>query len=100
MTAESIFNSPFFSPEFRKWLMTADLEDIYSFVSDHYKERYGIRPRHLYNCTREEYAQYFIVEHEFDIAKKEHEEWEADERNHPLTVEEPEPYPYEEYDVT
>lgn len=92
MTTESIFNSPFFSPEFRKWLMTADLEDIYSFVSDHYKERYGIRPRHLYNCTREEYAQYFIIEHEFDIAQKEHEELEA--------VEEPEPYPYEEYGVT
>lgn len=69
--------------------MTADLEDIYSFVSDHYKERYGIRPRHLYNCTREEYAQYFIIEHEFDIARKEHEEWEGDK--------EPEPYPYEEY---
>lgn len=84
MTTEPIFNSPFFSPEFRKWLMTADLEDIYSFVSDHYKERYGIRPRHLYGCTREEYAQYFIVEHEFDTARK---EWEDDE--------EPEPYHYE-----
>ena len=84
MTAKSIFDSPFFSPEFRKWLMTADLEDIYSFVSDHYKERYGIRPRHLYNCTREEYAQYFIVEQEFDTARK---EWEDDE--------EPEPHHYE-----
>lgn len=88
MTAESIFDSPFFSPEFRKWLMTADLEDIYSFVSDHYKERYGIRPRHLYNCTREEYAQYFIIEHEFAIAQKECE-----------NDEEPEPYHYEEFDA-
>lgn len=91
MTTESIFNSPFFSPEFRKWLMTADLEDIYSFVSDHYKERYGIRPRHLYGCTREEYAQYFIIEHEFAIAQKEHGEWDGDK--------EPESYSYEEFDA-
>lgn len=95
----TIFDSPFFSPEFRNWLLTADLEDIYGAVSDHYKEEYGIRPRWMYGRTREEYAQYFITESESIIARKEHEEWEADERNHPLTFVEPEPYPYEEYDA-
>lgn len=92
MTAESIFDSPFLSPKFREWLMTADLEDIYDVVSDHYKERYGIRPRWMYGLTREEYAEYFIAESKFAIAQKEHGEWEDDK--------EPESYPYEEFDAT
>lgn len=95
----TIFDSPFFSPEFREWLMTADLEDIYGAVSDHYKEENGIRPRWMYGRTREEYAQYFIMESESIIARKEMEAWDANPLNHPLTVEEPEPYPYEEYDA-
>ena len=94
-TNATIFDSEFFSPEFREWLLTSDLEDIYSAISDHYKEENGIRPRWMHNLTREEYAAYFIRESEAAIAQKEMEEWEADVRNHPLTVEEPEPYPYE-----
>ncbi len=98
-TNATIFDSEFFSPEFREWLLTSDLEDIYSAISDHYKEENGIRPRWMHNLTREEYAAYFIRESEAAIAQKEMEEWDADVRNHPLTVEEPEPYPYEEYDA-
>ena len=97
--AITIFDSEFFSPEFREWLMTSDLDEIYSAISDHYKEENGIRPRWMHGLTREEYAAYFIRESEAIIAQKEMEEWEADVRNHPLTVEEPEPYPYEEYDA-
>lgn len=99
MTTESIFDSKFFSPEFREWLMTADLEDIYQSISDHYKEQYGIRPRWMYGRTREEYAQYFIRESECIIAEQEMMAWDANPLNHPLEVVEPEPFPYDEYDV-
>lgn len=95
----SIFDSKWFSPEFREWLMTADLDEIYGAVSDHYKEENGIRPVWMHGRTREEYAQYFIYESESMIARQEQEEWDADERNQPLTFVEPEPYPYEEYDA-
>ena len=52
MTAESIFNSPFFSPEFRKWLMTADLEDS-SPSTSHTREPHSMP-------AKEMVAQYII----------------------------------------
>lgn len=98
-TESSIFDSKFFTPEFREWLMTADLEEIYGAVSDHFKEENGFRPNWRYGHTREEYAQYFISESERVVARQEWDEWNADPRNHPLSFVEPEPLPYEEYDV-
>ena len=98
-TDATIFDSEFFTPEFRVWLMTADLEEIYQSISDHFKEENGFRPRWMYGRTREEYARYFISVSEAIIADKERAEWDANPRNHPLEVVEPEPYPYEEYDV-
>ena len=99
MTTETIFDSKFFTPDFREWLMTADLEDIYQSISDHYKEEHGIRPRWMYGRTREEYAAYFIRVSEEIIEDKARAEWDANPRNHPLEVVEPEPFPYDEYDV-
>lgn len=98
----TVFDSQYFSPEFKAWLTTAPLDDVYQAVSDHYKEEYGVRPRWMAYDTREEYAAWFVSESERVVQQandsREQMEWEANPLNHPLEVVEPEPLPYEEYD--
>ena len=98
----TIFNHPSFSDSFRNWIQTAPMDDIWQSYSDNYKEFYGCRPsmfHHEAEMTREEYAHAFVRLGEQFKAQEEHEAWHNDERNQPFVVPEPEPLPYEEYDV-
>jgi hypothetical protein len=97
MTDSTVFDSAFFSPDFRVWLLTAPLEDIYQEVSDCYKSFNGIRPRWMSESTREEFAEYFIGVSRSEIESRESEKWDADERNNPLEVTEPPALPYDTF---